>query len=318
MRGAGPCAVPALLLDTASLYYRSYFALPETLVAPDGTPVNAVRGTLDTVSAMVAARGSSDVIACWDDDWRPQWRVDLVPSYKTHRVADDEGGVDDAAEEVPDTLAPQVDMLRELLPALGVPVVGAPEAEADDVIADLSALWPGPVDVASGDRDLVQLVDERITLLFTGGSAASRGGRPWVTIDPQSAAERYGVPAQRYADLAILRGDPSDGLPGARGIGDKTAQALVAAFGDLHGILAAAADPSSGRPMTPAVRQRLIDARTELLAAEKVVRLAHRPGRTALVARDRGPAEAGLALAEEWGVEGPARRLVAALQAVAE
>ena len=327
MRVAGPWPVPAspapaLLLDTASLYYRSYFALPETLVAPDGTPVNAVRGLLDTVAAMIAARGSARVIACWDDDWRPQWRVDLIPSYKTHRVADGtaalEGTEGGAVEEVPDTLAPQVDRLRRILPALGVPVVGAPEAEADDVIADLSTQLAGPVDIASGDRDLVQLVDDRVTLLFTGGNSASRGGKPWVTIDPQTAAQRFGVAPALYADLAILRGDPSDGLPGARGIGDKTAQALVAAYGDLHGILAAAQDPSTGKPMTPAVRQRLVDAHDHLLDAERVVRLSHRPGRSTLSTEAPASVEEGLMMAETWGVQASARRLISALQAVAE
>ena len=318
-----PASPPhALLLDTASLYYRAYFALPETIVAPDGTPVNAVRGLLDTVAAMVSARGSTRVIACWDDDWRPQWRVDLIPSYKTHRVAEDvsalAGNDGEVVEEVPDTLAPQIDLLRVILPSLGVPVVGAPEAEADDVIADLSAELAGPVDIASGDRDLVQLVDDRVTLLFTGGSSASRGGKPWVTIDPQTAVERFGVAPSRYADLAILRGDPSDGLPGARGIGDKTAQALVAAYGDLHGILAAAQDPSTGKPMTPAVRQRLVDAHEHLLDAERVVRLSHRPGRSVLSMEPPVSTEEGVALAEAWGVQVSARRLVTALQAVAE
>lgn len=326
---AGPWAVPVLLLDTASLYYRAYFALPESLVSPQGIPVNAVRGTLDTVASIVAARGCAPVIACWDDDWRPQWRVDLIPSYKTHRVAvEDAGqaeGAGDAAageEEVPDTLAPQVDMLRELLPALGVAVVGAAEAEADDVIADLAAAHSDRVDIASGDRDLVQLVDHRVTLLFTGGSSASRGGKPWLALDPETALARFGVPADRYADLAILRGDPSDGLPGAPGIGDKTAAALVNAFGDLTSILAAADDPDVGRPMTPAVRRRLQESKDDLLAAERVVRLTPQPGRSAPVrpARptDLDAPQQGMALAAEWGVEAPARRLVAALQAVAE
>jgi 5'-3' exonuclease len=314
--------VPALLLDTASLYYRAYFALPETLVAPDGTPINAVRGTLDTIAALATARGSSFAVACWDDDWRPQWRVDLVASYKAHRVVEADsaspGPSAEGQEEVPDTLAPQIDMLRELLPALGVPVVGAAEAEADDVIADLSTSIPGRVDIASGDRDLVQLVSDRVTLLFTGGSSASRGGAPWLVLDPTATAERFGVPPHLYADLAILRGDPSDGLPGARGIGDKTAQALVTAFGDLDAIIAAAHDTSTGRPMTPAVRQRLLDAHDDLLAAERVVRLRHRPGRSSLVWADSGSPDNGLELARDWGVEAPARRLVAALQAVAE
>ncbi|MFZ8909240.1 MAG: 5'-3' exonuclease [Candidatus Nanopelagicales bacterium] len=304
-----------LLLDSASLYYRSFFALPESLVSPDGIPINAVRGFLDTVAAMVTARGSARVIACWDDDWRPQWRVDLVPSYKTHRVADAEASDEEA---VPDTLAPQVDMLREILPLLGVPVVGAPEAEADDVIADLSHSVGGDVDIASGDRDLVQLVSPRVTLLYTGGTSASRGGRPWVAIDPEIARERFGVPAELYADLAILRGDPSDGLPGAKGIGEKTAVALIQAFGSLDGILAAADDPASARPMTPAVRRSLLGSADQLRAAEQAVRLVHRPGRSALPEPGLSNPDAGLALASAWGVQGAAGRVTAALQAVAE
>lgn len=312
--------MPTLLLDTASLYYRAYYALPESLVAPDGTPVNAVRGILDTVAAMVTARGSERVLACWDDDWRPQWRVDLIPSYKTHRVADTTPatGEGESAEEVPDTLAPQVDLLRTLLPALGVPVVGAPQSEADDVIADLSRGLTGRVDIASGDRDLIQLVDERVTLLFTGGSSASRGGRPWMEFDPAVVVERFGVPPGLYADLAILRGDPSDGLPGARGIGDKTATSLVSAFGDVHAILSAAEDPQSGKPMTPGVRTKLLEDREDILRAERVVRLGFRPTGCVVPRVASDAPDAGLQLAAAWGVDAPARRLVSALQAVAE
>lgn len=304
-----------LLLDSASLYYRSYFALPETLVSPDGIPINAVRGFLDTVAALVTARNSAPVIACWDDDWRPQWRVDLVPSYKTHRVVDAEAPDEEA---VPDTLAPQVDMLREILPLLGVPVIGAPEAEADDVIADLSHSLAGDVDIASGDRDLVQLVSPRVTLLYTGGTSASRGGRPWVDIDPSTARDRFGVPAELYADLAILRGDPSDGLPGAKGIGDKTAVALIQAFGTLDGILTAAEDPHSTRPMTPAIRRSLLASATQLRAAEQAVRLTFRPGRSALPATGSADPARALVLAAAWGVQAAAGRVTAALQAVAE
>lgn len=310
--------MPVLLLDTASLYYRAYYALPESLVSPDGVPVNAVRGILDTVAAMVTARGSDRVLACWDDDWRPQWRVDLVPSYKTHRVADVADAVAEGAEEVPDTLAPQVDLLRTLLPSLGVPVVGADHAEADDVIADLSRRLPGAIDIASGDRDLVQLVDDRVTLLFTGGSSASRGGRPWVDLDVATATERFGVPPSRYADLAILRGDPSDGLPGARGIGEKTAAALVTAFGDVSAILVAAENPHAGKPMTPSVRTKLLESRAEILRTEQVVRLGARTTDCVVPGQEPDAPDAGLAVADAWGVGAPARRLVTAIQAVAE
>lgn len=317
-----PTHVRTLLLDSASLYYRSYFALPETLVSPDGIPVNAVRGFLDTVAQMVSVRGPGRVVACWDDDWRPQWRVTLVPTYKTHRVAESPPSSPEpdgeSIEEVPDTLAPQVDMLRELLPLLGVPVVGSPEAEADDVIADLSSLLPGYIDIASGDRDMVQLISDRVTLLYTGGNSASRGGQPWVAMDPATAQSRFGVPPHVYADLATLRGDPSDGLPGAKGIGDKTAAALVLAFGSLADILAAAEDPDSPRPMTPAVRRRLLESRDALGAAEAVVRLRMVDGRTAPPGSQEVDTEAGLALADRWGVGAPAQRLVVALHAVVE
>ena len=299
---------PVLLLDSASLYYRSYFALPETIVAPNGQPVNAVRGFLDTVAALVRDRGSSDVIACWDEDWRPQWRVDLIPTYKTHRVLDDGEG----EEETPDTLSPQIDILRELLPALGVPIVGEPGFEADDVIAGLARSVPGPVDIASGDRDLVQLVTDRVTLLFTGGTSASRGGRPWEVITPDVAESRFGVPPSVYADLAVLRGDPSDGLPGVRGIGEKTAAALIRAFGDLEGVMSAAHDPASSRPMTPAVRARLLDSEQEVHAAARVVRLDQRGIGPRLPSTVR-PSPQADDLAAAYGVGASARRLLDAL-----
>lgn len=297
-----------LLLDSASLYYRAYFALPETMVGPDGQPVNAVRGFLDTVAALARDRAPARVIACWDDDWRPQWRVDLVPSYKTHRVLDEAEGT----EETPDTLSPQIDILRTLLPHLGIPIVGADGAEADDVIATLAHCDPGTVDIASGDRDLVQLVDDRVTLLFTGGSSASRQGRPWDVITPGAAVERYGVPASRYADLAVLRGDPSDGLPGVRGVGEKTAAALIQAFGGLDGILAAAADADSPRPMTPTVRQRLLESREEILRAERVVRLAPDAGYGAMPDPIR-PSSDALDIAAGFGVATSAQRVLDAL-----
>ncbi len=297
-----------LLLDSASLYYRSYFALPESITAPDGTPVNAVRGFLDTVAALVTDRGSSSVVACWDDDWRPQWRVDLVPSYKTHRVAEDLG--DPTAEEVPDTLAAQVDLLRQVLPLLGIPVVGAAGAEADDVIATLCAA--SRTDVASGDRDLVQLVSDSTTLLFTGGTSASRGGQPWIVYTPSEVQARFGVRPSQYADLAILRGDPSDGLPGVKGIGEKTAVALVQAFGGLDGIWAALRDPESPRPMTAGIRGKLLAAEAELPRWDAVVRLVPREGITLPRESEPDP-DAALEFGDTWGVRRAVERILAAL-----
>lgn len=306
--------MPVLLLDSASLYYRSYFALPESMTAPDGTPVNAVRGFLDTVAALVRERGSSSVVACWDMDWRPRWRVDLVPSYKTHRVAGDGAAADpslEVVEEVPDTLAPQVDILHELLPLMGIPVSGAQGAEADDVIATLCAHVDS--DIASGDRDLLQLVDGSTTLLFTGGTSASRGGRPWQEFTPDVVREKYGVPPELYADLAILRGDPSDGLPGVKGIGEKTAVSLVDAFGGIEDIVRAAHDESTGKPMTPAVRRRVLEAEADFPAFDRVVRLGPIAGFT-----PPGPSTPDVAAArdyaDQWGVRRSVDRLFEAMR----
>ncbi len=304
--------VSALLLDSASLYYRAYFALPESITGPDGQPVNAVRGFLDTVGALARERGSTSIVACWDDDWRPQWRVDLVPTYKTHRVQDEAGPAAPAVEEVPDTLAPQVDILADLLDETGIPRVGALECEADDVIATMALRSRSPLDIASGDRDLVQLVSDRVTLLFTGGSSASRGGRPYTPMDPMTVRERFGVPPGQYADLSILRGDPSDGLPGVRGIGEKTAAALVAAFGGIDGILDAARDPGSPKPMTPALRERLLASEESLRDLERVVRLAVRPGVPPLPRMALSP-DRGMAAARRYGVESAMRRLLDAV-----
>ena len=141
-----------MLLDTASMYFRAFFGVPEILAA-DGTPVNAVRGLLDFISRLVEQYEPTELVCCWDEDWRPQWRVDLVPTYKSHRVVEVvDAGPD--VEEVPDPLEVQVPIILEVLEALGIAVVGAPEAEADDVIGTLATDAGRPVDIVTGDRDL--------------------------------------------------------------------------------------------------------------------------------------------------------------------
>lgn len=148
-----------MLLDTASLYFRAYFGVPDSVRAPDGTPVNAVRGLLDFITRLVQDHHPDDLVACWDADWRPQWRVDLIPSYKAHRVAvETPEGPDE--EETPDTLAPQVPIIAAVLDALGIARVGVAGYEADDVIGTLTGRASGPVDIITGDRDLYQLVDD--------------------------------------------------------------------------------------------------------------------------------------------------------------
>jgi 5'-3' exonuclease len=301
-----------MLLDTASLYFRAYFGVPETVRSPDGTPVNAVRGLLDFVARLVADHRPDDLVACMDADWRPRWRVELIPSYKAHRVAEEVPAGPDV-EEVPDTLSPQVPVIEEVLDAVGVARVGVAGYEADDVIGTFAARATGPVDIVTGDRDLYQLVDDArgVRVLYP-----VKGVGTLSVIDEAALREKYGVDGRGYADLALLRGDPSDGLPGVPGIGEKTAAKLLAAHGDLAGILAAARDVRS--PLTPAQRRRLAEAHDYLQVAPKVVRVADDVPLpevvTALPRRPRDPA--GLeSLARRWGLGGSLTRLLETLAA---
>lgn len=299
-----------MLLDTASLYFRAYFGVPDSVRAPDGTPVNAVRGLLDFIARLVQDHRPDDLVACWDNDWRPHWRVELIPSYKAHRVAEEtETGPDE--EETPDTLAPQVPVIAEVLRALGIARVGADGYEADDVIGTLTARATGPVDIVTGDRDLFQLVDDarrrRVLYPLKGVGTLQITDEAWLR-------GKYGVDGPGYADLALLRGDPSDGLPGVPGIGEKTAAKLLDAYGDLAGIMAAVADPASR--LTPAQRRRLAEAREYVAIAPKVVRVAPDvplpPFDPALPSEPRDPA-ALEELAERWGLGGSLQRLLAVL-----
>ena len=266
---------PLLLLDGASMWFRSYFGVPSSITAPDGRPVNALRGFLDTVATLITRERPARLAVCLDLDWRPQFRVDLIPSYKAHRVAVPEPDGQPDIEEVPDELTPQVDMILEVLDAYGIATAGAPGFEADDVLGTLAARErQDPVVVVSGDRDLLQLVGDdpvRVRVLYLG-----RGLAKATTFGPEEVAERYGVPVHRagaaYAELALLRGDASDGLPGVAGIGEKTAATLLAQHGSLEGILAAAHDPKSKMPK--AYRSKLLAATDYIEAAEPVVRVA--------------------------------------------
>ncbi len=225
-----------LLVDTAYLYFRAFHGVPSTLRGPAGQPTNALRGTLDALARLVGDRRPSHLACAWDQDWRPQWRVDLLASYKAHRVA--ESGI---GEGVPDELAEQIGPIRAVLEALGLQVIGAPGAEADDVIGTLVTRFGGRVrvEVASADRDFTQLVDDAagISLLTPMGRTSTAG---WRRVDEAQVLAAYGVAPGSYVDLAGLRGDPSDGIPGVAGIGERTAARLLARYGDLAGIRAAA------------------------------------------------------------------------------
>jgi 5'-3' exonuclease len=308
---------PLMLLDTASLYFRAYYGVPDSVNAPDGTPVNAVRGLLDMIARLVADHRPTRLAACWDEDWRPAFRVEAIPSYKAHRVA--AGSTD--AEEVPDTLAPQVPVIAEVLAALGIARAGAAGYEADDVIGTLTARESGhgPVLVVTGDRDLFQLVDDDapVRVLYT-----IRGIKDIEQVDTARLTERYAVASgAAYADMAVLRGDPSDGLPGVAGIGEKTAAALLARYGDLATLLAARDTGDPG--LTATQRRRLTEAADYLAVAPGVVRVAddapvvlapRRGGSDTLdLPRDPADPEALVDLTERWGLESSVRRVLTAL-----
>jgi 5'-3' exonuclease len=298
-----------LLLDTPSLYFRAFFGVPETITAPDGTPVNAVRGLLDFVTVLVERHRPTRLVACLDADWRPAFRVDLLPSYKAHRLAPDGG------ETVPAALVPQVAIIEQVLDAVGIARLGVAGFEADDVIATLAAKAADarvPVDVVTGDRDLFQLVrdDVPVRVVYT-----ARGVGKSQLVDEAFVAAKYRIPPRAYADFAVLRGDPSDGLPGVAGVGDKTAAALVTRFGGLDGILAALeAGTDEGFPA--GTRAKLRDARPYLEAARVVVTTcADLPtGRLddALPTSIHDPV-ALLNLVQRYGIASPVQRLLAAL-----
>jgi 5'-3' exonuclease len=261
---------PLALLDSASLYFRAYYALPDSMTAPDGTPVNAVRGFTDTIARIVTDRRPSRLVACMDADWRPAFRVAALPSYKAHRVAEElpEGDI----EEVPDTLTPQVPIIRDVLAAFGIATAEAEGYEADDVIGTLTATESAaPVEVITGDRDLFQVIREeptRAVVIYVG-----KGWAKAETLGTAELAERYALPATHpgpaYADMSVLRGDPSDGLPGVAGIGEKTAAKLITQFGSLTGLIQAAIDKDKALPAKTITR--LEEAAAYLTAAPGVV-----------------------------------------------
>jgi 5'-3' exonuclease len=254
-----------MLLDTASLYYRAFYGMPETVTAPDGTPVNAVRGLIDTIGRLVRDRRPSRLIACLDADWRPEFRVAAIPSYKAHRAEPD------GTEQTPPGLAVQIPLITEVLNAAGIAIAEAAGYEADDVIGTLAGEDPGPVDVVTGDRDLFQVVDDsrQVRVIYT-----LRGLAKAETIDEATITERYQIPGGSYADFAVLRGDPSDGLPGVPGVGEKTAATLIRQFGTLAELMRALDLGHGGFPA--GTRKKLEAARDYLAVAPSVVLVANK------------------------------------------
>lgn len=303
-----------MLLDTAGLYFRAFYGVPDTVRAPNGMPVNAIRGVLDMIARLVTEFRPTEIVACWDDDWRPQWRVDLIPTYKTHRVAAAAPtNAELATEDVPDMLTPQVPVIREVLHALGIPVVGAAHHEADDVIGTLGSHADIPVDIVTGDRDLFQLIDDsrEVRVIYTG-----RGMSRLEVLTDAALESKCGVTPSQYADFAVMRGDASDGLPGVPGVGEKTAAVLLAGYGDLDAIVAAAADPAS--TLAAAVRARITAAADYLSVAPTVVTVVRDlelpPFEARIRANTREQADELDRLSAAWGLAASLQRARAALE----
>jgi 5'-3' exonuclease len=303
-----------MLLDTASLYFRAFYGLPDTIRRPDGTPVNAVRGLLDMIARLTTDYDATHLVACWDDDWRPQWRVDLLPTYKSHRVAEVVAGAADI-EVVPDALEAQLPLIRRVLELAGIAVVGASEHEADDVIGTYASHADLPVDVVTGDRDLFQVVDDarQVRVIYT-----ARGMKNLEVITEIVIVGKYRVLPQQYADYATLRGDASDGLPGVAGIGEKTAASLLKEYGTLEGLLEAALIPGSG--LSAPVRVKLAAAAEYLMVAPAVVNVVRDLKLPTLEEAGAqlhpvlGDSRAELErLATAWNLGGSVRRLIEAL-----
>jgi 5'-3' exonuclease len=230
-----------LLLDSASLWYRAYFGMPDTLLSPKGEPINAVKGFLDMSARLINIYSPNRFVACLEGDWRPSWRVDLFPEYKLNRI-------DDSGEEAePDTLSPQIPVLLDVLDAFGFATLGVDDYEADDVIATLSKSERGPIRIASGDRDLFQLVDDekdvKIVYLAKGLSNHDLVDIDWIS-------KKYEIPGDRYALFAMIRGDASDGLPGLKGIGEKGAALIAKSFSQMQDVVKAAENEDELLPKT--------------------------------------------------------------------
>jgi 5'-3' exonuclease len=292
------------LLDAPSLWYRAFHGVPESVTGPDGAPVNLVRGTIDLIARVVRDTRPARLVACLDHDWRPAFRVAAIPSYKSHRLAEN------GAEAEPATLPHQVAILLEVLEAVGVATAAVDGYEADDVLGTLSARETGAVDVVTGDRDMFQLVRDEgpVRVLYTVEKMA-----PYL---PGTVAAKYGIPGTAYAEYAVLRGDPSDGLPGVKGVGDKTAAALVSRFGTVEGILAALdAGEQDGFPA--GARAKLEAARDYLAVAPAVTRAVRDLPVPALddavPAAPRDP-ERLVALSDRWGLDSPLDRLLKAFE----
>jgi 5'-3' exonuclease len=295
-----------MLLDSASLWYRAYYGMPDTLLAPDGTPVNAIRGYLDMTARLVGIYKPNRIVACLDGDWRPSWRVDIFPEYKANRLEED------GEEEVePETLTPQIPILLDILDLFGIPVVGVDDYEADDVMATYAEIEPGPIRIVTGDRDLFQMVDDKrdIKVVYL-----AKGISQHDLVDVKYVSDKYAIPGDRYDLFAMFRGDPSDGLPGVKGIGEKGAAVIANNFATVEDALAAAHEAHPSLP--PALAKKIIAGSEYLSIAPKLVRVARdAPIPKVDLSMPKAPADLSklYQMKDQYGLGASIDRLIAAL-----
>jgi 5'-3' exonuclease len=234
--------------------------MPDTLVSPSGLQVNAIRGYLDMTSKLINLYKPNRIVACLEGDWRPSWRVELFPDYKMNRL--DESG----EEEEPDTLSPQIPILLDLLEALGFPMLGVDDYEADDLMATFAVNQPGPVRIVTGDRDLFQLVDDKrdVKIVYLAKGIANHD-----LVDLKWIEQKYEIPGDRYGLFAMIRGDASDGLPGIKGIGEKGAASIAKQFTNLHEVMKAAINDDER--LTANIRKKLLESAEYARIAPKLV-----------------------------------------------
>jgi 5'-3' exonuclease len=234
--------------------------MPDTLVSPSGLQVNAIRGYLDMTSKLINLYKPNRIVACLEGDWRPSWRVELFPDYKMNRL--DESG----EEEEPDTLSPQIPILLDLLEALGFPMLGVDDYEADDLMATFAVNQPGPVRIVTGDRDLFQLVDDKrdVKVVYLAKGIANHD-----LVDLKWIEQKYEIPGDRYGLFAMIRGDASDGLPGIKGIGEKGAASIAKQFTNLHEVMKAASNDDER--LTANIRKKLLENAEYARIAPKLV-----------------------------------------------
>jgi 5'-3' exonuclease len=223
-----PMTTPLLLVDAPYLLYRAFFGLPDKIRGADGKPVNALLGSVNTILAQAEERGARAVVCCFGPD-AARYRVELYPDYHAHRPP------------MPSDLANQWKLAPKLYDALGWQVETSDELEADDLLGSLARAEEdagGEALILTGDRDLFQCATDAVTVLLLGG----RGKKGPEEIGPDQVRERYGVDPEQVPDFIALRGDPSDGLPGAKGIGEKRAAEILRRDGSLEAALAIAAE----------------------------------------------------------------------------